>query len=80
MSHQPQHNPTNPALKMEIAANRSLLVLLAHHLQQAGLVKLSGLSAELRHLGQLQLEPGWQVAHEALAQALAQSSSGARHG
>lgn len=68
------------ALRMQQAADRSALLVLAHHLQQAGLVSLAVLAAELQHIGRAQLEPGWQAAHEALAQALAQSSCGARLG
>lgn len=79
MNHPTPLNPTAPALAMEMSADRSLLVLLAHHLHQAGLVKLPRLADELRHIGRAQLEPGWQAAHEVLAQALAQGS-GARRG
>lgn len=68
----------NPSTNLQTAdhqaADRSLLVLLAHHLHQAGLVQLPTLAAELQHIGMARLEPGWQLAHEALAQALAQGS------
>lgn len=60
------------------AADRSLLVLLAHHLHRAGLVQLQGLATELRHMGAAQLDAGWQQAHEALAQVLAQGSGAPR--
>lgn len=68
------------ALRMQQAADRSALLVLAHHLQQAGLVQLAVLAHHLQHIGRAQLEPGWQAAHEALAHALAQSSSGAHLG
>lgn len=76
----PHSSQPSQALHMQVAANRSALLLLSHHLARADLLQLQVLADELGYIGMARLEPDWQAAHEALAQALVQSSSGAHPG